>query len=237
MISEKKFATAYTSFWQQNLPMADAFIRRVNLDYERYLTPLKSYIRPQRRALVNEIAFRLFIDTLTNTEVKHNKYESILDKICHEATQYIARLRGSTDMNFEEPSAHEKGEAVTIADRLGYFFSERPPMGSILGSPAFPGCGIVQQCRADILAGTTLFEVKAGERDFRLVDFRQLIVYCALNYSAARYQIENVGVINPRVGVFFIIDVEYLVRSTAGISPVELFTEIIRFLTSERISR
>ena len=93
-----------------------------------------------------------------------------------------------------------------------------------------------QQCKADVLFGETLYDIKAGDRDFRLVDVRQLITYCALNHAVSNYTINKVGVVNPRLGVFFNVGVDELVEGMTGTSAVELFEEITTFLSTDRRS-
>ncbi len=95
------------------------------------------------------------------------------------------------------PGRHD---AIAIASRLHVFFEGKAE--STIIKPRFPGCGWVNEAEGDVLDRNTLFEVKAGERPFRLADIRQVLCYCALDFSAKTYGINEVSVINPRLGTF-----------------------------------
>lgn len=237
MISERKFATSFTSFWRELLPMGDAFLRRTNLTKSRFKDPLQRVTRPERRALVNELGFRLLGGAVHDGKIVEDDLpEELVDKLAYQAAEYISSLRNPTGEIIPVPDKVERREAFTIFGRLKGFFQSPSVNDALLVSPVFNGCGIVQQCKADVLYGETLYEVKAGERDFRLVDVRQLIVYCALNHVVPNYTIKKVGVVNPRLGVFFRIDIDELVESMTGTSAVELFEEITAFLSNDRQS-
>ena len=51
-------------------------------------------------------------------------------------------------------------EARVLAQRLVQFF-ERAIKSTLVGFPAFPGCGWVDDCAGDIFGSGTLFEAKA----------------------------------------------------------------------------
>lgn len=103
--------------------------------------------------------------------------------------------------------------------------------------PRFPGCGFVDESQGDILVGNTLYEIKSAARTFRLVDFRQLLVYLALNISSQTYEISNIGLFNPRTGDYVEIAVQEFAQSISGKHATELFAEIVAFLSSGGISR
>ena len=56
--------------------------------------------------------------------------------------------------------------------------------------------------KGDLISSDALFEIKAGDRFFRSVDVRQLIMYGALNSVSQSYQINRLGLFSiPRVGI------------------------------------
>jgi hypothetical protein len=103
--------------------------------------------------------------------------------------------------------------------------------------PIFPGCGIIDACRGDLIVSNILFEVKAGDRLFRSVDVRQLITYATLNQISKRFTIEKVGLFNPRIGVSATISVDDLCFEISGKNSIELFSEIAAAISSGEISR
>lgn len=233
MISERKFAEAFTSFWQQLLPTADGFVRRTNLRLQRFREPLKSPVPAGRRALVNELGFQVFasigksktISRLTSTSLK--RVES--------ASSRLVSLGLEPDV-VDKLSKVECAEVLELASRLAQFFRQFDRPTTLLLSPPFPGCGMINNCNGDVLADDTLYEIKAGDRDFRLVDIRQVIVYAALNHAGECFRISKLGLLNPRVGVFFKVSLESLARESGAGSAIEMFSEIAEFVSSNQSS-
>jgi hypothetical protein len=136
-----------------------------------------------------------------------------------------------------EPSREEIEEATILAHRLARFFLTYENKELIVPWPYFAGCGILESCQGDILTGSTLYEVKSGEGGFRLTDLRQVLAYCALNHARPLHTISSVGFINPRVGIFYISNVDTLVRSAAGISADSFFFDTANFLATQGASQ
>ena len=107
----------------------------------------------------------------------------------------------------------------------------------VIFEPEFSGCGFVDFSVGDILIGEELYEVKAGERQFRSTDVRQLLTYCALNFAAKRYSIKKAGCVNPRRGTYFSFDVNALAFEMSGKSSTELLAEIVYYMSNSGISR
>jgi hypothetical protein len=158
-----------------------------------------------------------------------------VSRCAEEAHDYIARMRQFSRVPPTPISDPGIREAKHLANRLAFYFRTRTPQ-SLVPRPFFPGCGWVDDAEGDVMADSTLFEVKAGERQFRGSDVRQLLCYCALSFSAKVYDIENVCLINPRFGTFFQEDVESLCRKTAGLSAADVLGEIVNYI-AEPFSR
>ena len=120
-------------------------------------------------------------------------------------------------------------ESVVLAKRLINYFAEEN--GTLLINPPLPGCGWVNVAEADILNGSTLYEVKAGDRHFRLTDLRQLLTYCALNFSAKLYEIREIALINPRSGAIIKDDIDHLCKRIAGTSSIKVLGDIVSFIS------
>jgi hypothetical protein len=89
MISERKFANSYASLWNQLLPTADAFVRRMNLASERFSRPIVAVSKDRdKRAVINELAFRLFKAIAAGNEV----VPDLTARIEKEARHYIETL-------------------------------------------------------------------------------------------------------------------------------------------------
>ena len=213
--------------------MEDGFVRFVNEHSRKFVAPFPDVSSGSHRAFVNEAAFRLFeqhgmgCDEVTN--------EQVLAAFL-EASAFVGRLIGSP----LTPSTMTYFEGMAIrelARRLVHFFYRTGQYGRVWLRPRFQGCGILSACDGDVLADTTLFEVKAGLREFRVPDFRQLITYCSLNMEANRYQIENIGVINPRLGTYYILSLKEFALSVAGVNVNELSARVLDFLSAQGTSR
>jgi len=238
MISERKFAERFTSFWHNALPRGAVVSRYINLQKTRFDYPLQSEIPADRRAVVNELGFRLFAEQIQegriNVEVLHPDH---LDRISRAVVETVrAELPLPARAEVGETNSREIEEANLLAQRLAEFFLEYVPGETLVPTPEFAGCGILESCQGDVLAGATLYELKSGEGNFRLTDLRQVLIYCALNHAFPRYSLRDIGLLNPRKGVFYTANVDDLVRWASGASADNLFFEMTHFLTSQGIS-
>lgn len=238
MISERKFAEKLTSFWHEALPRSKKVMTTLNLQRIRFAPPLASEVHAKRRALVNEIGFHLFTRRIRDGRIADDAADpAVAADVGRQLEGELAAELPLPDAGqISGPSDAEIQEAVRIAARLSLFFREHVTDAPLVAAPEFAGCGIVETCRGDVLAGETLYEVKSGESNFGAHDLRQVLTYCALNHALPRYMIRAVGLVNPRLGLFFESDLESLVRGAAGLSADGLFFEMTRFLSSESAS-
>jgi hypothetical protein len=235
MISERKFAHSYTSFWNQLLPRLDSYLRLVNCAYERYDNEIPFQIsgHRDRRGIVNELGFRLFAESTICGPLADEKIKILSESVRH----YVERLSKATDdVAKEEVNEQEIKESMLIAGSLSRYF-QTTPSSELVFSPDFPGCGIIDSVKADILHGTELFEVKAGDRSFRVTDIRQVLVYCCLDFASKKYGVKSVVLLNPRRGTYFRTTVNDMVKECAGTTTVDLFGSVIEFVSTEPNSR
>ncbi len=154
-------------------------------------------------------------------------------------------------MEVAVPSDAENREVLRLRDGLKDFLNERTPTRIVVG-PRIAGCGVVDACAADLLlerepdawdrfrdelgrAPVRLFEVKVVERNFRAVDFRQLITYAAL-MGAAGNAPDAVGLVNPRRGTFFECTMSELAMDTAGLGGDELLQQVVFDVSATEVS-
>ena len=64
MITERKFASSYTTTWRELLPRCEEYVRSINLGVNRYLAPFESDLSPEVYGIVNEAAFRILIASM-----------------------------------------------------------------------------------------------------------------------------------------------------------------------------
>jgi len=229
MISERKFSSSYSSFWNQLLPTSDSFIRRLNLVCDRFAKPIDSSLPVDRdkRAVINELAFRIFREKVISSKIGSDKILS-LEK---EVRLYIEKLAPSIKKLSSLSKAHIK-EAENIADSLSTYFY-KCDFSKIIFWPYFKGCGQLDACNADIIYKNKLIEVKAGDRHFRISDLRQIITYLSLNFYSQQYHLANISLVNPRTGKEFECTTDTLIESCSGRKSVDVFSDIIDYLSTD----
>ena len=84
--------------------------------------------------------------------------------------------------------------AREISTRIGKYTKTRLQRADVEIEPQLPGCGPITGGVLDLLASehrargeATVIEIKAVDRSFRSVDFRQLVGYAVLIFAARHY--------------------------------------------------
>lgn len=240
MISETKFCQQHSSIWRILAPTCDLFVRKLNDSLsDRFSPPMASIVASERRAFINEIAFTLFCDNVIAMKrgFASRPSEEELNRAVKAARSVVSRIdddRAACDDDLEENEIDDACEQYT---RLWNNITRTTEAENIIVRPKFPGCGIIDTCYGDVFAHGVLTEVKAGDRGFRSIDVRQLITYAALNYISGSYTIIKVELINPRVGVKFLIDLEELCYEIGGKSTSEMLSDVVRVMSSGEVSR
>ena len=232
MISERQLVRQHPSFWRVAMPMSRSFTSFVAGRDLSYMAELQSDVLPDRRGLVNELAFGLFAEAVPGP-VSGLRDDTIM-AVVSSTEEYLRDLTPGGDWMASEG---ELEEATTLAERIAAFFELNHRKEKVEVFPEFCGCGLLDRCRGDVLVGRTLFEVKSGARRFQLDDLRQLVVYAALDYAAGRARFSNLGLLNPRMGLYARFTPEEVIERTAAKPPHELYSEVIEFVSSDRTSR
>lgn len=246
MISEKYFIENYRNFWEEIFPGITNYMRRINKlnDIDcviEDLGPIKAeQKRPELVGFVNDIAFYIFEKVyndknyfLSSTEIiKAFEFIKSLNK-----NKYFFDVLKSNEYILEEFKTIEQIKQK-LADRYN---SKKPKI-----HPEFFGCGFLNQVYGDLLYSNTLVEIKARSEKsdkgrsagFRSDDLIQLFIYGALYYSerreekTTRYgQIEEFELFNPRLGYCWRENIETISENISGGSSIDLFDEIVRFLS------
>jgi len=238
LTSAVSFARDHASTWRSLTPTADIYIRRVNSSlYEREYVPLDSKTSPKRRALINEVGFKLFSLSLVESWGGNVVPKPVIARAFESVRKSYARLSGTTGRRIVKLSDLEIRESLDLLGRLRQFFIRTAKGKKMEFSPQFSGCGILDTSAGDVCFGESLFEVKAGDRSFRSVDVRQLLIYAALNKASGARKISQLGLFNPRTGVSFVSDLDDLCIEISGRPSGDLLAEIIRIVSSGDISR
>lgn len=231
MIDASTFAAHHNAFWASYTPTSEHFVRRVNLEYaDRWTPPLDKPHGPIRAAYVAELAFARMCVRLDGSPI-----DRIQEIAVAEAKSRLLPLLEDPLTLDGQITEIEQDQVSRLEESLFSFFTHRG--GPTTARPPFSGCGYIDTSEADILSGKCLFEVKAVDRPFRSVDVRQLITYCALNHVSGDFELEAVGIFNPRRGIYFQTSIENVAYETSGLPAQELFDTVIHAISSGDISR
>ena len=237
LIDATTFANSYNAFWHASAPTCEHFVRRINIgNVQRFEAPMDGSITTNR-ALISEYAFSLFAEKKKESLAVGAKR---LDDLVEEAAWLMAEARLAPYMeqglvlnrDFNRGARSETNE---ITCRLLRFFDN--PKQRLVLRPIFLGCGFVDSSEGDVIIDETIYEVKTVDRRFRGSDIRQSITYAALNASSRQFDIKRVGLFNPRRGLFWEAELDYVCTEIAGISTQEFLGTIINAMSSGEISR
>lgn len=223
MISVSDFAN-HASLWHHVAPTLEQVVRWSNSQQNSLGSAPASMGRPARRALISETAFRL---TAAGYSPQSFSSYSLED----DARSFISMLpRGHVESYALTPIEwHDvKNLSVVINKYLGQ-------QATPVFFPAIPGCGIVDSARADILIEDNLVEVKAVTRQFRALDFRQVLTYSAMLY-ASKSQIRRITLLNPRRARYVTGSLDELSMAASGRSAPELMQDLVNSMIGLQVS-
>jgi hypothetical protein len=238
VIDASTFSISYNTFWDTYTPMCELFIRRLNLGgLERIARPMAASGTSRRRPVIAEYAFSLFVeykkDSMAGVEQRQRE---IAQEVAWRATEVRLAPYVVQGLNIGRAfNEEESGEVDEISRRLFRFFT-KAGMPLVL-RPVFAGCGFVDASEGDVILGETIYEVKTVDRPFRSIDLRQTIAYAALNSVSRQFVIKNIGLFNPRRGLFCDFELEFVCSEISGRPAEELLANIVQVISSGEISR
>ena len=235
MISEHQFATHYSSAWHAVTPLADGFWTVENLMVDRIAPPLTPKAPKGMRAVVNETAFRAFCSLHSEPKpVKRGDILAAIDEQLSESIAYVGRFSSAPPLTAEDVDDECRKEAGNLVLRQLHFF---PGVETTTLRPRFSGCGLISACEGDLIEGSCLYEIKAGDRAFRVVDLRQLLTYTALAYAKSNLTFTEVGLFNPRTGVAWRRSLEEVSHALSGLRLSDTLSALVEQFSSASASR
>ena len=231
MISERQLAQKHSSFWRDIAPMGETFWRAQHAHILQKWEPIKTNAYRFSRAFINELAFVAFTNIVKAGE-NNNVLKAYVENGIETATAYISRFQNN--LNTYQLTENDILEAMTLAGRLYDYFSSVGVMNDTILRPKFVGCGEIMAAEGDLIVGQTLYEIKAGNRPFRISDLRQVLTYCALNRLQPISTINEIALLNPRVGLLWTYNLDMCCLSIAGKSASELFDDIVDYVCQPR---
>jgi hypothetical protein len=195
---------------------------------------MPSSSKTTRRAVTAEYAFSLLVErkkSMTRGTFEMGRLE---EAAWLETVRRLAPYSAQGLDVESRLSEEEKEEVSIIANRLEVFFNAPEP---IVLRPIFAGCGYIDASEGDVIFGSTLFEIKTVERPVRSSDIRQTITYAALNSASRQFDLQNLGLFNPRRGQYCSVGLEHLCSEISGRPAQELLSIVVQALSSGEISR
>lgn len=234
MTSETKFSTGFTSVWREVTPLSDGYWGVENMLTRRVAAPIPNRAPSDLRGAVNELAFIAFEKLADGkTRVPREEVYATLKHSIPVVISYINRISPSEKLIEESIDDICLREAALMTLRLLTFF----PAGAKRHlRPKFRGCGIINACEGDVIASDHLYEVKAGDRPFRVSDLRQLLTYSALAYAANELRFTRLGLFNPRTGMAWSKSLDEVCISISGLRANDVLPKLIEHMQLTSIS-
>lgn len=229
MISEKQLAEFFDSFWQQHFPLLNpTFVRQFNSEKERLTGTLGQPIPPVRMGkdvdrydLVAELAF----------EMAQEKFQtrfggtSDQSKAFRRALKKMASIIGLAEI--PEPSAAEIAEANSLVAIYDVFFATIAPGSPITFRPRIKGAGVLDEMEADFCSSTTLYEVKAVNRNLQSGDLRQVVCYLVAGIGSHQFAWTDYCIFNPRLAIYHTGKIQELLAYVSGRTSHECIADVL----------
>lgn len=245
MISERAFASSFSSFWRENFPlMSPGFVTLFHRVYEEPLKDRERVLldelppaRLEQPEFIAELAFRMakICQERSLSVLSNDDLLSIAPEAAEHAILALARFEGK---GFAKKQISQSGilEAIRLCNRYDALYRAFPNAQSMQFCPRLKGAGILNPCEADISIGPCLVEVKAKLRPVVNEDLRQVFVYLALAAVQRTYNWAEFAIFNPRRGTICRMEVESLIRQlSGGRQPLDVFLELHSFLESSEL--
>lgn len=230
MISERQLSVHFDSFWQHHFPLLNpTFVRRFNTEQKERLvqadgSPLLSIPmgkEVERFDLVAEMAF----ETARENYRKRKGEVPEITKALERALRKIALIKGEPEIaNLSEA---ETAEAEAIAAVYEDLFDSVALQGDIRFQPRIKGAGILDQTEADFCTNSTLFEVKAVNRNLQSGDLRQVLCYLVAGLGSHEYNWTDYCIFNPRLAVTYSGKTEELLSYLSGRTSHECIADVL----------
>jgi hypothetical protein len=223
VISASTF-TQHSSIWAVAAPTLDQAVRMANSMKRSTGKGVRPTSDASRSSLISETAFLL---------AKAQSYERNPNR--GEAEKNARAFLLNLPRSEKVVGPLNGGEWEEVAKICGKITQYTNVLSGVEFSPLVPGCGVVDQAVADVVADRELIEVKAVRRPFRASDIRQLLTYLAMFYAKG-VVFDRVTLLNPRSSSTFTVSLIDLSSVSSGKAPVELLQELVSWMIGLQVS-
>lgn len=220
MITAERFSQTSGSYWSAVLPNLAKFVAISNQATRQYADSITLTSEPSRRPLITETAFVAWKtgDASDAEELARERLRAVWNQIP------MARPLDRS----------EERDVERLARQLS-MLQEIPELSEFVIEPAIAGCGFISGGTPDFVAtlvagdrqGQVLGEIKMVERLFRSVDYRQMVCYLCIHFSAHRDLLEFLWLVNPIKGAVVHIDVDSFFMLVRGQPASEAVSELL----------
>jgi hypothetical protein len=165
-------------------------------------------------------------------------WDEVLDvAVVRQRQHFDAKIPEQLEQRDKDLASHAAYNLVTML----HIIQEKHSGSELRIAPPIPGLGWISSGFGDFSLGKRLIEVKHTDRNFMARDFRQVLMYWLLQYSASIERGADVWTecmfLNPRrnSGLLFNFD-KVLHSASASLSRVELL-ELLRSIVGEEVTR
>jgi hypothetical protein len=197
--------------------------------------PIENFAPVKLRGFVNELAFEVFRKAvkLDVKDTEDDLLPILLDSVT-DVSKYILRITNDTQSVAPDLDLMSRKEVMSLASNLLDFFKNRQ---DVFFRPKFAGCGIVSSCEGDLIYQDCLYEIKAGDRGFRVSDLKQLLIYSSLAFIKEETTFSSVGLYNPRNGHAWKRTLDSLCVELSGMRESDVLSNIATSMTRLSVSR
>ncbi|WP_299680565.1 hypothetical protein [uncultured Roseobacter sp.] len=189
-----------------------------------------------RRAMLFELSVARAEKVLTGED--NPSWDEVLDiAVERQKKHFDAKIPDTLIQRDKDLASHTAQNLVAMLRNV----EDQHPASSLSIAPSIPGLGWIASGHGDFALGNILIEVKHTDRNFMARDFRQVLMYWLLKYSATVERGDEVWTeclfLNPRrnSGLLFNFD-NVLHSASASSNRVELL-ELLRSVVGEEFAR
>lgn len=246
VISERQFASGFSSFWGELLPLLTPAC--MTLFNESHVLDVGAGVSVDSKLGLNisglpldllaEAAFKLAQLSIESgtSGVELIKEAGQLERAWGWAATRIMAHRHLDIQCAPTAGSLEHSFLLAAIENYDEFHQFVRGRGHIFYAPRIPGCGFLSASEADVAAGDTLYEVKTVGRGFGSKDIKQLVTYLALDHCSGGERWRRGGLFNPRKMKIATFDpVTFLAYVSGGESATTVYREIEMFLLSRDI--
>jgi hypothetical protein len=241
MVAAERFSGMSGTYWSAALPRLEHFVRLANLGPRRVFAPLDVDFPADRQALVSETAFMLWALEGPLVRIATGQVERAVTA----ARSRLSSVDDAANLG-GQLSASELDVVQELAARLDAY--TRAPGYRLIDlqvEQRLPGCGVVTSGVPDILGRygdrpghpRVIAEIKAVDRTFRSMDFRQLTAYVVLYFAAQQEVAEVLALFNPLRGTSFEVGTEEFFEDVAGAPADEVVQRLMGDWSSVGVSQ